>query len=173
MNKILYHFFNLSEVLWTKITDFSRAWLRRCPWINAWENLASWLGILIGSFHFLHLLRLANNIKDVFVSKRRKMQPADLAFWLVHSTFCIYCDWPMTSKMSSYQSAGNCSQLTWHSDWFVWLSASIAIGQWHQRCLPIKAQKNAASWLGILIGSFDCLHLLRLANMVSGFIHLN
>ena len=75
----------------------------------------------------------------------------------------------LATKISLNQSVGKFSHLTWHSDWFIRLSASIAIGQWHQRCLRINAQKNAASWLGILIGSFDCLHLLRLANIITWF----
>ena len=72
-------------------------------------------------------------------------------------------------KMSLNQNVGKFSQLTWYSDWFIWLSASIVIGQWHQRCLCIKARETAASWLGILIVSFDWLHLLTVANNITWF----
>ena len=71
--------------------------------------------------------------------------------------------------MSLNQSVGKFSQLTWHSDWFIRLSASIVIGQWHLRCLRIKVRETAASWLGILIGSFDWLHLLTVANNITWF----
>ena len=94
MNKILYHFFDLSELLSTKlpVTDFFRAWLRRCPWIKAWENLAGWLGILIGSF-----VMIGQWHQRCLRIKARKLQPADLAFRLVHLTDRICWQWPITS----------------------------------------------------------------------------
>ena len=63
-------------------------------------------------------------------------------------------------RLATKQSMGKVSLLTWHSDWFLRLSASVMIGQWHRRYLHIKVRKNAASRLGIPIGSFDWLHLL-------------
>ena len=75
----------------------------------------------------------------------------------------------LATKMSLNQGVGKFSQLTWHSDWFIRLSASIVIGQWHLRCLRIKARETAASWLGIPIGLFDWLHLLTVANNITWF----
>ena len=67
-------------------------------------------------------------------------------------------------------SVGKFTQLTWHFDWFIrllcllWLANDIK-----ESCLHIKAQETAASWLGILIGSFDWLHLLTVANNITWF----
>ena len=47
----------------------------------------------------------------------------------------------LATKMSLNQSMGNFSRLTWHSDWFICLSAFVMIGQWHQRCHRIKVRK--------------------------------
>ena len=72
-------------------------------------------------------------------------------------------------RLATKQSMGKVSLLTWHSNWFLQLSASVMIGQWHQRYLHIKVRKNAASRLGIPIGSFDWLHLLTVVNNITWF----
>ena len=76
----------------------------------------------------------------------------------------------LATKMSLNLSVGKFTQLTWHFDWFIrllcllWLANDIK-----ESCLHIKAQETAASWLGILIGSFDWLHLLTVANNITWF----
>ena len=64
----------------------------------------------------------------------------------------------LATKMSLNQSMGNFSRLTWHSDWFICLSAFVMIGQWHQRCHRIKVRKLQPADLAFrLVHLTDCI----------------